>query len=487
MRQFDRYAVNAGVSYRSPALGHVALRGEFLDLSLSGGRIATTHPLSPNSWLTLEIDHVGLGLLQTSARVVRPTEGGVGVHFFWTDRKSLHALRDFLAPISGMTDSEREDSTLRKIWGTLLRTSPDSLVNTMISWCNSTFALEEEIVGKEGEAFYEGTSPAIRKVYEKIRLFAPTALPVLLEGETGTGKEVFSRTVHRLSQNAGGPYVPVNCGAIPPTLAESLLFGHEKGSFSGANTRQKGHFEEAEGGTIFLDEIGDLPLQIQVKLLRVLQERAFTRVGSHEEIPLSCRIVAASNKDLKREVREGRFRQDLYYRLEGVAVSIPPLRERTEDILPLARFFVPEDFPAHGPDREGLLPCGRTADSDPSLGRKCPGALQCRPPLGGGLPSHRDSSRGSGGGPVLRPAGRRNPPGTAGAPRAGGPLRLSLPERGECGTGRRRAWHLPSLRLQPHEEVRPGQPLAAPSTLPCPRPGAWEMRSSFFLFRLSPP
>jgi len=339
MRQFDRYAVNAGVSYRSPALGQVALRGELRDLSLSGGRIATTHPLSPNSWLSLEIEHAGLGLLQTSARVVRPAEEGVGVHFFWTDRKSLHALRDFLSPLSGLNSSEREDSTLRMIWGTLLRTSPDSLVNTMISWCNSTFALEEEIVGKEGEEFYEGTSPAIRKVYEKIRLFAPTALPVLLEGETGTGKEVFSRTVHSLSQNAGGPYVPVNCGAIPPTLAESLLFGHEKGSFTGANTRQKGHFEEAEGGTIFLDEIGDLPLQIQVKLLRVLQERAFSRVGSHEEIPLSCRIVAASNKDLKREVREGRFRQDLYYRLEGVAVSIPPLRERTEDILPLARFL----------------------------------------------------------------------------------------------------------------------------------------------------
>ena len=339
MRQFDRYAVNAGVSYRSHALGHVALRGEIRDLSLSGGRIATTQLLSPNSWLSLEIEHAGLGILQTSARVVRPAEDGVGVHFFWTDRKSLHALRDFLSPLSGVTEAEREDSTLRKIWGTLLRTSPDSLVNTMISWCNSTFALEEEIAGKEGEEFYEGTSPAIRKVYEKIRLCAPTALPVLLEGETGTGKEVFSRTVHRLSQNAGGPYVPVNCGAIPPTLAESLLFGHEKGSFTGANTRQNGHFEEAEGGTIFLDEIGDLPLQIQVKLLRVLQERAFSRVGSHEEIPLSCRIVAASNKDLKREVREGRFRQDLYYRLEGVAVSIPSLRERTEDILPLARFL----------------------------------------------------------------------------------------------------------------------------------------------------
>ncbi len=339
MRQFDRYAVNAGVSFRSPSLGRTPVRGALRDLSLSGGRIAAPQPVPPNSWLSLEIEHPSLGLLQTSARVVRPADEGFGVHFLWTDRKSLQALRDFLSPLAGLSDAEREDSTLRKIWGTLLRNSPDSLVNTMISWCNSTFALEDEMAGKDGEDFYEGTSPAIQKVYEKIRLFAPTTLPVLLEGETGTGKEVFSRTVHRLSQSADGPFVPVNCGAIPPTLAESLLFGHEKGSFTGANARQKGHFEEAAGGTLFLDEIGDLPLPIQVKMLRVLQERAFSRVGSHEEIPLSCRIVAASNKDLKREVREGRFRQDLYYRLEGVAVTIPPLRERAEDILPLARFL----------------------------------------------------------------------------------------------------------------------------------------------------
>ena len=339
MRQFDRYAVNASVSYRSPSLGRIPVQGSLRDLSLSGARIASSQLVPLHSWLSLEIEHASVGLLQTTARVVRPAEEGFGVHFFWTDRKSLHALRDFLSPLSGTAEAGREDSTLRKIWGTLLRNSPDSLVNTMISWCNSTFSLEEEISGRDAEDFYEGASPAIRKVYEKIRLFAPTALPVLLEGETGTGKEVFSRTVHRLSQNASGPFIPVNCGAIPPTLAESLLFGHEKGSFTGANTRNKGHFEEAEGGTIFLDEIGDLPLPIQVKLLRVLQERAFSRVGSHEEIPLSCRIVAASNKDLKREVREGRFRQDLYYRLEGVAVTIPPLRERTEDILPLARFL----------------------------------------------------------------------------------------------------------------------------------------------------
>ena len=335
MRQFDRFPAEAEVRVFTPALGKSPAKGVLRDLSLSGGFICTPQEVPVNSWVNLEIDHASVGVIRTNAQVVRPGDQGFGAHFFWTDRKGFRSLRSLLVPFSEKDESE--DSLLRKIWSTRLFNSPDSLVNTMISWCNNTFDLSEE--GGKNEEFYEGTSPAIQKVYEKIRLFAPTTLPVLLEGETGTGKEVFARTVHRLSQNADGPLIPVNCGAIPQTLAESLLFGHEKGSFTGANTRQKGYFEDATGGTIFLDEIADLPLPIQVKLLRVLQERAFTRVGSQEEIPLSCRIVAASNKDLKREVREGRFRQDLYYRLEGVAVTLPPLRERVEDILPMARFL----------------------------------------------------------------------------------------------------------------------------------------------------
>ena len=177
-------------------------------------------------------------------------------------------------------------------------------------------------------------------VQKKVLTFAPTTLPILLTGETGTGKEVFSRVIHQNSRFKDGPFIPVNCGAIPMELAESLLFGHEKGSFTGAHAQQKGYMESAEAGTLFLDEIGDLPQPLQVKLLRVLQERVFTRIGSHKEIPLNCRIVTATNKNLKEEVQKGRFRQDLFYRLEGVMIAIPPLRERTEDLIPLARFLV---------------------------------------------------------------------------------------------------------------------------------------------------
>jgi DNA-binding NtrC family response regulator len=185
-----------------------------------------------------------------------------------------------------------------------------------------------------------GESPAMRKLRDDLAKVAPTTGRVLVLGESGTGKELVAAEIHRLSKRAGGPFVKVNCAAIPGELIESELFGHEKGSFSGAAARRRGQFEVAHGGTLFLDEIGDMSLSAQAKVLRALQTGEITRVGSEKAIQVDVRIVAATNKDLEHEVREGTFREDLYFRLAVVPVRAPALRERLEDVPLLAeRFF----------------------------------------------------------------------------------------------------------------------------------------------------
>jgi sigma-54 dependent transcriptional regulator, flagellar regulatory protein len=192
----------------------------------------------------------------------------------------------------------------------------------------------------------EGDSNAMRNVLRLIELVAPVESTVLILGESGTGKELVARHIHELSARANGPFVPINCGAIPVDLIESELFGHEKGAFTGALTRRVGTFEFAAGGTLFLDEIGDMSLQMQVKILRVLQERSFERVGSNTMIRCDVRIVAATHRDLEMRVREGHFREDLYYRLNVFPVRIPPLRERLSDLPLLIK---------HVLERQGLI------------------------------------------------------------------------------------------------------------------------------------
>ena len=184
------------------------------------------------------------------------------------------------------------------------------------------------------------SSPAFARSLELVRQAAPTAVPVLLLGETGTGKEVLAQTVHRLGPSPQGPFLAVNCGAIPPALIESQLFGHVKGAFTGAVAEHRGYFESADGGTLFLDEIGELPLDMQTRLLRVLQEGEITRVGATQPVAVQVRIVSATNVDLEAAVAKGTFRADLLYRINVITVPVPPVRERGGDALLLATHFL---------------------------------------------------------------------------------------------------------------------------------------------------
>ncbi len=206
----------------------------------------------------------------------------------------------------------------------------------LLRFCQSFNSLHKNLKRSDNAQrllkFLVGKGRAIQEVRHLIEQVAPTTANVLILGESGTGKEVVARAVHALSDRRNKPFVPINCGAIPAELLESELFGHEKGAFTGAITSRAGRFELAEGGTIFLDEIGDMPLQMQVKLLRVLQERVFEKVGSNKQIKCDVRVIAATHRNLEEMIREGQFREDLFYRLNVFPIMTPPLRERADDI-----------------------------------------------------------------------------------------------------------------------------------------------------------
>jgi len=223
----------------------------------------------------------------------------------------------------------------------------ERLLNSINNARNKTSLIREiDHLKKEISEKYEfeksiiGTSPAIKKTFSLLEKAVQTNISVSISGETGTGKELVAKAIHYNSKRKNKPFVAVNIAAIPRELIESELFGHEKGAFTGAVTRRIGKFEEAEGGSIFLDEIGEMDLSLQAKLLRVLQEREVTRIGGNQVIKLDVRIIAATHKDLAEEVKGGRFREDLYYRLLGLPIQLPPLRERGNDVLLIAKHFL---------------------------------------------------------------------------------------------------------------------------------------------------
>jgi DNA-binding NtrC family response regulator len=243
---------------------------------------------------------------------------------------SIEALR------RGVTDYLIKPVDLEQLRGVLSRVARPAVLKTEVN------SLRNELrsLGRFGRLV--GSSPGMQKLYDEIGRVAPTGATVLITGESGTGKEVVAETIHELSRRKDKPFIAVNCGAISPQLMESELFGHEKGSFTGAHRQHRGFFERAHGGTLLLDEVTEMPLDLQVKLLRVLETRMVTRVGSDQPIVTDVRVVAATNRDPGSAVASGKLRQDLLYRLQVFPLVIPPLRERGEDVVHLARHFLGE-------------------------------------------------------------------------------------------------------------------------------------------------
>ena len=221
--------------------------------------------------------------------------------------------------------------------------------------------LEAEVEAQRRSSSIIGKSAEMKKVFDLVRRVAPTRASVLVTGDSGVGKELVADAIHNLSPRRDGPLVKVHCAALAESLLESELFGHEKGSFTGAQARKRGRFELADKGTLFLDEIGEINQNVQIKILRVLQERKFERVGGEDTVEIDVRIVAATNKDLKEEILKGNFREDLYYRLNVVNIHVPPLRERRDDIPLLAMSFLREFAQENGKKLDGFDPKARQA------------------------------------------------------------------------------------------------------------------------------
>jgi DNA-binding NtrC family response regulator len=237
---------------------------------------------------------------------------------------------------------------------------------------------EREVPAQSGDRFGPlfGVSVAMREVFALLGKVAPTDATVLVEGETGTGKELVAQALHDESKRRGGPFVVLDCASVAANLLESELFGHEKGAFTGATERRVGRLEEADGGTLFIDELGELPLELQPKLLRVLETREVRRLGGRQVIPVDLRVVAATHRDLAREVNEGTFREDLYYRLAVVRVRVPPLRERREDIPGLVAHFIRRGLAGDPARGEALVDSLSPATRDRLLRHPWPGNVR---------------------------------------------------------------------------------------------------------------
>jgi DNA-binding NtrC family response regulator len=305
------------------------LRGQGFEtvLAESGERALELLPSGKFSMMISDVRMPGLTGLETlqRARKIFPTLPVLLVTAYADIRDAVEAMRDgALNYLAKPIDLDELLATVRQVTG-LAKTEPLKL--------GAEKKLPANIIAQ---------SPLTTALFQDIALIAPSETRVLITGESGTGKEVVADTIHAWSARANGKLIKINCAAIPENLLESELFGHEKGSFTGASAMRIGRFEEADGGTIFLDEITEMSPGLQAKLLRVTQDGKFQRIGSNREIRTNARILAASNRDLEAEVKAGRFREDLFYRLNVVELNLPPLRERREDILPLANLFTAE-------------------------------------------------------------------------------------------------------------------------------------------------
>ncbi|KXH80712.1 sigma 54-interacting transcriptional regulator [Sporosarcina sp. HYO08] len=275
---------------------------------------------------------------------------------------SQHHARNDLVVMINSNPVYYEDKIIGAVVSETDITSQIRLNNELYATNEKLFHLEEEIRKTQPTenpfSYIKGNSPALKQTLDIARKAATTNASVLIYGESGVGKELFAKAIHNLREDKNAPFVAINCGAIPSSLFESEIFGYEKGAFSGADQRgKKGKVELARGGTLFLDEIGEMPLEMQVKILRLLQEKKFYPVGGTKEIEVDFRVVAATNRDLKELVQEGKFREDLYYRLNVVNFKVPPLRERIEDIIELTHYFLYEisvkyNRPIHGISQE---------------------------------------------------------------------------------------------------------------------------------------
>ncbi|MDX1348969.1 MAG: sigma-54 dependent transcriptional regulator, partial [Putridiphycobacter sp.] len=231
----------------------------------------------------------------------------------------------------------KDEDTKERIWKTIANIRSNSNLKAQVE------ELKDEVVKKyDFSKTIVGSSEALKNVFSLIGKASQSSINVSLSGETGTGKEVVAKAIHYNSNRKKAPFVAINVSSIPSELIESELFGHEKGAFTGANARRIGKFEQAKGGTIFLDEIGEMDMQMQAKLLRVLQEREVVRVGGEATVKIDCRVICATHKKLIDEVHKGNFREDLFYRLMGLSIELPPLRDRKEDVILLAKHFIKE-------------------------------------------------------------------------------------------------------------------------------------------------
>jgi transcriptional regulator with PAS, ATPase and Fis domain len=337
------------------------------ELSLSGalvfGMTTELHEL-----FTVKPVLPGVGELELLGKIVRRSRGGTAIRLFYSDKNTMEALWDYIKknlevgdscpycghpenPGEGCCDKcnlylnfRNENYLERHIENTFaqrlnIRLSRLNLehIQKIIQFVDSRFL---KIQHRPPDREFVGSCPAMLSVFSMIRKVAPTEMSVLILGESGTGKELTAKAIHEMSVRKEGPFVAVNCAAIPETLLEAELFGYEKGAFTGAYTTKKGKFESADGGSLFLDEIGDLTPNLQAKLLRFLEDRLIERVGSSSSKKIDVRIIAATNSDLRKSMEEGRFRPDLYYRLNSFTINLPPLRERGEDKVVLAGHFL---------------------------------------------------------------------------------------------------------------------------------------------------